>query len=38
MSFAKVDQYIPSDLIEPVAEILVALRRLADNELPGAVN
>ena len=38
MSFAKIDQYIPSDLIEPVAEILVALRRLEENELPGAVN
>jgi type III secretion protein U len=38
MSFAKIDQYIPSDLIEPVAEILVALRRLADNGSPGAVS
>ena len=35
MSFAKIDQYIPSDLIEPVAEILVALQRLSDNESPG---
>lgn len=38
MSFAKIDQYIPSDLIEPVAEILVALRRLAENESPGAAS
>ena len=38
MSFAKIDQYIPSDLIEPVAEILVALRRLAENESPGVAS
>jgi type III secretion protein U len=38
MSFAKIDQYIPSDLIEPVAELLVALRRLSNNEAAGGAN
>lgn len=28
---AKIDQYIPSDLIEPVAEVLIALRRLSNE-------
>jgi type III secretion protein U len=28
MAQASIDQYIPSELIEPVAEILVALMRL----------
>lgn len=33
METAKIDQYIPSELIEPVAEILIALRRLTQGPL-----
>lgn len=33
MSQAQVNQYIPSELIEPVAQLLVALRRMTD--MPG---
>ena len=32
---AKIDQYIPSELIEPVAEVLIALRRLAKGPYEG---
>jgi type III secretion protein U len=35
MELAKIDQYIPSDLIEPVAEVLIALRRLANGPVEG---
>jgi type III secretion protein U len=35
MSTAKVDQYIPSELVEPVAEVLLALRRLAREREEG---
>jgi type III secretion protein U len=31
MKDAKIDAYIPSDLIEPVAEVLIALRRLTQS-------
>jgi type III secretion protein U len=34
MERAAIEQYIPSDLIEPVAEVLRALRELADKENP----
>ena len=33
METASIDQYIPSDLIEPIAEVLIALRRLAKGPL-----
>ncbi len=33
---ACVDQYIPPDLIEPIAELLIALRRLANESGEGA--
>ena len=33
---AKVDQYIPSELIEPIAELLIALRKLAGEKPRGA--
>ena len=33
---AQVDQYIPSDLIEPIAELLIALRRIAGDSAEGA--
>lgn len=32
---ARIDQYIPSDLIEPVAEVLIALRRLSNGPYEG---
>lgn len=32
---AKIDQYIPSELIEPIAELLIALRRLAADSPRG---
>lgn len=32
MSQAQVNQYIPSELIEPVAHLLVALRRMAESQ------
>jgi type III secretion protein U len=35
MSTATVDQYIPSELVEPVAEVLLALRRLAREREEG---
>jgi type III secretion protein U len=35
MSTATVDQYIPSELVEPVAEVLLALRRLARERAEG---
>jgi type III secretion protein U len=35
MSTAEIDQYIPSELIEPVAEVLRALRRMADERAEG---
>ncbi len=35
---AKVDQYIPSDFIEPVAEFLIALRRLQGGSADGGLH
>jgi type III secretion protein U len=35
MSTAEIDQYIPSELIEPVAEVLRALQRMADERAEG---
>ncbi|SMP44870.1 type III secretion system export apparatus subunit SctU [Noviherbaspirillum suwonense] len=35
MADAVVDHYIPSDLVEPVAEVLIALRRLAQQREEG---
>jgi type III secretory pathway component EscU len=32
MQDALIDQYIPSSLIEPVAEMLIALRKLTEGE------
>ncbi len=32
---AQVDQYIPSDLIEPIAELLIALRRISHTSASG---
>ena len=32
MNQAEVDQYIPSDLIEPIAEVLRVLQQLADEQ------
>jgi type III secretion protein U len=32
---AHIDQYIPSELVEPVAEVLLALKRLAQDRLEG---
>lgn len=34
MAEAQIDQYIPSELIEPVAEVLRLVRKLADSEHP----
>ncbi len=34
----KIDQYIPSELIEPIAEFLIALRRFTAHEYPGGRN
>lgn len=34
---AKIDQYIPSELIEPIAELLIALRKLAGDAPRGAM-
>lgn len=35
---AKIDQYIPSELIEPIAEFLIALRRFTDHHNAGGAN
>lgn len=35
MAEAEVDHYIPSELVEPVAEVLIALRRLAQQREEG---
>lgn len=35
---ATIDQYIPSDLIEPIAEFLIALRRFKEKNLAGESN
>jgi type III secretion protein U len=35
---ARIDQYIPSELIEPIAEFLIALRRFTAKENAGAWN
>ena len=37
MTTAIIDQYIPPDLIEPVAEVLIALRRLVEGPYEGDV-
>nr|WP_314623060.1 type III secretion system export apparatus subunit SctU [uncultured Noviherbaspirillum sp.] len=36
MAEASVDHYIPSELVEPVAEVLIALRRLAQEREQGS--
>lgn len=37
-ALAKVDQYIPSELIEPIAEFLIALRRFTAQNPTGGLN
>lgn len=32
---AQLDQYVPSDLLEPIAQVLLAVRRLAQEKKPG---
>lgn len=37
MAAAEVDQYIPADLIEPIAELLIAMRRLVSVDRAGGM-